>query len=299
MTVQAPQVQQVWTPPQQQQVWTPPPQQFWTPPQPTRPQLQQFETLSLLIHAPSKTGKSTLAATAPKPTLVLDAEGSWKFMPLRKIYWDPAQPPPVYDGTWDVCVVIAHHWEAVDLVYRWLTQYPLPFVSFVLDSTTELQRRLKRNLRGTEEMKIQTWGSLLDVMSEHIRDIRDLTLVPWSPIQCVVVVAETELGKSGKWVASMQGKIVNALPYWFDVVGYLYPFWEQDANGQATRECRKLWIAQHPQYDTGERVQGRLGREVTVCPRVDANGVLSGIGTDIEDWMYRIYQPQLTQGGQR
>ena len=32
------------------------------------------QRLSLLIHGPSKMGKSTLSSTAPKPVLVLDAE---------------------------------------------------------------------------------------------------------------------------------------------------------------------------------------------------------------------------------
>src|SRR6266516_4777823 len=47
------------------------------------------ERLSALIHGDTKLGKSTLANTAPKPCLVLDAEGSWRFTIGRKIYWNP------------------------------------------------------------------------------------------------------------------------------------------------------------------------------------------------------------------
>lgn len=37
-------------------------------------------TLSMLVHANSKIGKTTLAATAPLPLVVLDAEGGWKWI---------------------------------------------------------------------------------------------------------------------------------------------------------------------------------------------------------------------------
>src|SRR6266498_3414163 len=131
------------------------------------------QRLSMLIHAGSKIGKSTLSATAPKPILVLDAEGSWRFIPARKIYWDPAMyAPPVCDGTWDVCIVTVREWQTVDLVYRCLTQTETCFVSLCVDSITEIQRRCKANLHGTEALRIQDWGVLLAVMDATIRGFR-------------------------------------------------------------------------------------------------------------------------------
>lgn len=244
------------------------------------------QRLSLLVHAGSKVGKSTLSATAPKPILVLDAEGSWRFIPVRKVYWDPlTQSPPVVDDTWDACVVTIREWQTVELVYRWLIQGETHFASVVVDSITEIQRRCKSNLIGTEAAKIQDWGVLLAVMDATIRGFRDLTLLPHSSVRCVVFVAETrQSGGSGKWVPYMQGQISVALPYWLDVVGYLYPDYEVDANGQATAEVRRLWITPHPQYEAGERVQGRLGRALTIYK--PANDT---VGTDIEHWMRHIY----------
>lgn len=249
-------------------------------------QLESHQRLSVLIHAGSKLGKSTLSGTAPKPILVLDAEGSWRFIPVRQVYWDPSVgPPPAYDGSWDACVVQVQRWETVENVYRWITQYQTPFTSVVLDSITELQRRLKQNLVGTEAMKIQDWGVLLAKMDDKIRSFRDLTLMPQLSVRCVVFIAETRQRHSDdKWIPYMQGQITTALPYWVDICGYMYPDWELDENNQPTREVRKLWISPHPQYEAGERVQGRLGQVVTIQrPAVGTSG------SDIEDWMRTIF----------
>lgn len=240
----------------------------------------------MLVHARSKAGKSTLSSTAPKPILVLDAEGSWRFIPARVIEWDPARyAPPVWDGTWDVCLVTVREWRTVELVYQYVTQMPTSFVSVVIDSISEIQRRCKMNLKGIEALKIQDWGVLLSVMDQVIRGFRDLTLIDWCSVRCVVFVAETRQAQDGRWVPYMQGQISNSLPYWVDICGYLYPDYEVDANGQATREVRRLWIGPHQQFETGERVQGRLGYSQTILRPPD-----NQTGTDIEQWMKTIYR---------
>lgn len=247
-----------------------------------------FEThqrLSLLVHAGSKVGKSTLSATAPKPILVLDAEGSWRFIPLRQVHWNPALgPPPDHDGTWDACVVSVNEWGTIEQVYHYLTQYRTAFVSVVIDSITEVQRRCKHNLVGSEAMKIQDWGVLLNRMDGVIRGFRDLGLRPELTVRCVMFIAETRQSQAGKWVPYMQGQIAVSLPYWVDVCGYLYPDLVPDANGQPTREVRRLWITPHQQYEAGERVQGRLGGVLTIeKPPSD------GVGDDVERWMKIIF----------
>jgi hypothetical protein len=229
----------------------------------TPPQAWALETFSLLLHGDSKVGKTTLAATTPLPILVLDAEGGWKFIPLRKVLWEPRQgPPPRYDGTWDVCLVSLRDWETIRLVYQWLTQGEHDFRSLVLDSITEVQRRCKANLAGTDAMQIQTWGQLLTLMDAVIRGFRDLTLDPYNPIQIAVFIAETRM-VDGKWRPSMQGQIQTALPYWMDCVGYLFVDQSPDANGQATVPTRRLLISPHPMYEAGSRVSHQLGQIIT------------------------------------
>lgn len=241
------------------------------------PALPEWQTLSLLVHANAKVGKTTLATTAPLPILALDAEGGWKFaldsQPIRAMYgrslrrvdWNPmADKPPEYDGTWDICVVTVRAWETVQRTYDWLSQAPHDFTSVVIDSISELQRRCKSNLVGTEQMKMQDWGSLLSRMDNAIRGFRDLTMHEQFPVRCVVFVAETRL-KDGKYKPYMQGQIEVSLPYWMDVVGYLYVEATTDVNGQATGATqRRLLVSPHdPQFEAGERVQGRLGAVVS------------------------------------
>jgi len=228
--------------------------------------------LSILLHADSKKGKSTLGATSPLPIVVLDAEGGWYFMgnsptltaiygrPLRIIRWDPcAGPPPVYDGTWEICVALIQSWQALQCAYNWLVQGQHSFRSLVVDSITEIQRRCKQNLVApTEEMRQQHWGSLLTLMDGVIRGLRDLKDFPHNPIEVVVFIAETRI-IDGKWRPYLQGQIVTALPYWMDIVGYLFVETVSDENGQPLADVRRLLIGPHPLYEAGERVQGVLG----------------------------------------
>jgi hypothetical protein len=228
----------------------------------------------MLIHGESKVGKTTLAATTPGLKVILDAEGGWKFIagmpnpnrkteahpegePFRRIDWDPTQPPPEDDGTWDFAVVTVQQWDTVSRAYQWLRTGEHPFESFVMDSITEIQRRCRENLTGTEAMQIQDWGKLLILMENVIRGFRDLANAP-GPIRNVVFTAECEF-KNGKWRPSMQGKIGNALPYLMDVVGYLFREPVLDANGQDTgTKTRKLLVGQSDEFEAGERVQGRI-----------------------------------------
>lgn len=237
--------------------------------------MSDYRTLSMLVHAHSKTGKTTLSATAPKPIAYADAEGGSKFLPgsealarklgrpLVMIEWDVMQPPPVWDGTWDIAVVRVSDWGTVQRMYQWLQTGQHTFQTVVIDSISEIQRRAKSQLVGTEQMKIQDWGQLLTIMDSVIRGFRDFTNDPRNPIRCSVFIAESRQDQKGKTVPYMQGQIAVSLPYWMDVVGYLYVDQAQGTDpstGQPVAvPVRRLLVAQHPQYEAGERVQGLVG----------------------------------------
>ena len=119
-------------------------------------------TLSMLIHAYSKVGKSTIGSSAPKPILVLDAEGGWRFIrkhgvngrPLLIKHWDPFReetPRRTSDNPIDVIIVTVSAWEVVPRVYQMLTQTPHDFQSVIVDSITELQRRCKQLLQSSAD----------------------------------------------------------------------------------------------------------------------------------------------------
>lgn len=247
---------------------------------------EEWVRLSLLVHGASKVGKSSLAATAPAPILALDAEGSWNFIPARKRYWNPlAEPPPVPDGTWDVCLVAVHNWATVQMVYQWIAYTQTWFTTLVVDSISEIQRKCRANLKGSEAMQQQDWGKLLIDMDTIIRGFRDLYLIPGGSIRCIVFIAETAQRKDGKWSANMQGAMRDLLPYLVDINGAMFAEYVVDANGQYTQDARRLWIGPgHPVLDAGERVQGRLPYLLEV-PRPPYGQV----GTTVTDWIRHVY----------
>lgn len=219
------------------------------------------EVLSQLVHGPSKAGKSTYSFTGPFPLCALDAEGSTKFIKtagfnsttkIRKIGWNPlAEAPPRHDGSWDVCVVNVPDWATMKNAYDHLRISPHDFRSLSLDSITEVQRKCKRNIKSGGQLMQQDWGALLFEMDNLIRGYRDLLLLP-NTLEVVTFIAETRM-KDGKWCPTMEGAIAANLPYWVDICGYFYQ--EKDASGV---KRTNMLVTNHPQYEAGERVQGRL-----------------------------------------
>lgn len=236
--------------------------------------------LSILIHAESKAGKSTLSSTVPLPAIVLDAEGSWRFITesgfqsgieLRRKIWDPLKDDlPEYDGTWNVCMVSVLKWETLAVTLDRLMQTKHPFRSLVLDSISEAQRKLKRNIKPDSMLDdIRQWNALLVKMDTLIRGYRDLIMIPDTSLQCVVFIAETH-HKNNKWRPYLQGQIATQLPYWVDIEGYLYTDKEDEADGTTkSKRVNRLLIEPHPSFETGERIQGKLPGVIT-NPRIDS-----------------------------
>lgn len=217
-----------------------------------------LDTLSLLVHADAKVGKSTLGATCPPPILILDAEGSTKFLPMRKIEWDPTLgAPPIYDGTWDACIVVVRNFNTMGLAFQWLVSGQHHFKSIVLDSISEIQRKLKKQITGTEQMQMQGWGELLMRMDDLIRGFRDLTLHPTNPVQVAMFIAETR-ESAGKYRPYLQGQMSISLPYLVDLVGALVVVDVPTLDGLGAAPQRQLIITPNAKYEAGERVQGRL-----------------------------------------
>lgn len=231
--------------------------------------MSKENVLSILVHGDSKVGKSTLTSTAPTPILVLDAEGSWKFIrrrgftgdPIRRVNWNPMNAPPRHDGTWDVCRVNVTSWEDIQRVWSWLTQGQHDFVSVILDSVTELQRRLKLNIASDGVIKgYDGWGALLSRMDTMLRGMRDLTLAH-GPVRCVVFISETA-ERGGRYAPVMQGQIRDQMPYWVDICGYMYQTNVLSADGTQTVKQTHLWISPHERFVAGERVAGLLPSDV-------------------------------------
>jgi len=238
--------------------------------------MAQCRALSILVHADTKVGKSTFGNTTPAPRLLLDVEAAYRFLPGVKVFWDPMkEAPPTYDGSWETCVVLVRDYSVMLRAYEWLASGQHPFRSVVIDSITELQVKCKDQITGMDiEMTQQRWGELLVHMERLIRGFRDLTEHPIHPIEAIVITAMTVM-RDGKWRPYVQGALMTKLPYFLDVIGYLYveAVVQDDPTAQPI-VSRKMLVVPHPQFEAGERVQGRLG-DVVIDPSVP--GMLTAV----------------------
>lgn len=218
--------------------------------------------LTILVHGESGTGKSTFAATAPGPILILDAESGSDYLDGNIVYWNPVtDSPPENDGTWDVCVTPVLDYQTVVTAYEWLASGEHSFASVVLDSVSEIQQRAIDSIAGANQMRRENWGELLRTVAGQIRKFRDLKSHPTKPLWAVVFVAMTNQ-KDGKYIPLVQGSLQNFLPYYVDACGWLYV--ETDDFGA---EHRNLLIGPHPEFLAKERMGGRLPK-VVVDPSI-------------------------------
>jgi hypothetical protein len=188
--------------------------------------------LCAVIHGEPGVGKSTFAATAPGPVLVLDAEGGFRFIRGRKIRWDPTTEPVPEAGDWDYCIVPTVEWATVAAAYKVLQSGQHPFNSVVLDSLTEIQKRLVDNVSGVEQPTQQQWGQILRSMEDFIRKLRDMTFHPTKPLKAVVFLCLTHK-RDNVFRPFVKGSLELSLPAFVDLVGYLYT--QPSADGSVDR----------------------------------------------------------------
>lgn len=211
--------------------------------------------ISMLVHGHSKVGKSTFTTTAPKPALFLDVEMASRFLPGRKIRWNPmTDAPPVNDGTWDICVVVIDQWAKAEKAYEYLKSRRHPFKSVILDSISELQAKASEDIKGRAQFQTQDWGKLLQRMSFFCRDLRDLTGDYDNTIEAVIITAMSK-DYDGTLKPFLQGQISAQIPYWFDITGYLYVDQVPGPDGTPVA-MRNLLVDKHPNFEAGNRVPG-------------------------------------------
>lgn len=202
-------------------------------------------SLIALIHADPKVGKTWLVATAPKPLLILDAEGGSKFLPqLRKVYWDPSQPPPPA-GDWDVAIVQVTDYSQVVSATKWLGSGKHPFVSVAVDTLTEVQKRALDSIVGVNpdsSPDLQDWGRIFRHMETLVRSLRDIANSPINPLRCLVLTAHsTKI--DGKLKPLVKGQLVQTLPGFPDVIGWLHT--ATDNGGKIVRRLTIQPILPH------------------------------------------------------
>lgn len=209
--------------------------------------------LSVLVHASSKAGKSSLSVTSPAPRVYCDVESAARFLEaegrIKPIKWNPDDPVPVYDGTWDTAVVATRDFDTVLKVYNVLNSGNHPFKSLVIDSISELQFRYVDNTTGRRQPTMQQWGATYRDVGGFVRDVRDLTMHPIKPLEAVVIVAMTRQidNKYSPWA---QGQLQTVLPYLLDATTYLFI----DNDQETGQPIRKLLTQSTPDFEAGCRI---------------------------------------------
>lgn len=214
--------------------------------------------VSILVHGPSKSGKSTFASTAPGPRLYADIEGGTRFLNIKAVPWDPTKnAPPVADGTWDTAVVTIRTWDDILKTLWWLNSGKHPFKSLIVDSISELQQKLIEKVTKREATKQQDWGEILRLFMGLMRDFRDLCEHATAPLSAVVLIAMTKSGDDKLYHAHLQGQAATTVPYLVDIMAATHVQNWSDDQGNIQRAYRLL-VGANPVYETGERVGGRL-----------------------------------------
>lgn len=187
----------------------------------------------LLLYSDPKMGKTSLAETTIGPRLILDSEGGTDWLVNPTISWNPAEPPPTGLDSNVSVIVQTHRWDTVTAVNGWLQRGGHEFNSLVIDSLTELQRRVQTEI-APSGMDLQGWGALFTMMNPVITEMRDLTKHPTTPLWQVVITALATTDQSDKVVPDIDGKMKRSLAGQIDTIAYLRRSFTED--GTAARE---------------------------------------------------------------
>lgn len=228
--------------------------------------------LTLFVHGEAGVGKSTLLDTMPAPRLILDAEGRSKFATGRIIYWDPYnESPPVADGTWDTCVAVVPDFDTLTRVYEWLASAQHPFVSAGVDSLMEIQKRYIDKLVGPKQLQYDDWGALLRHLEKLVRDFNDLANQPINPLTVITFTCGSKPNpKTGKMGPLLQGGLRDTVPYFPDILGYMY----SEFNPETGQYVRNLLVQPS---QVAEAKDGTRRLATPVIPNPDISQILASL----------------------
>lgn len=115
-----------------------------------------------------------------------------------------------------------NEWDDVEKAFRFLRSGKHEYQTVVLDSLTELQKKLCDKLLGDKDkLTIADWGMVIDKIRRLVRHFRDLPMN-------VIIIALADQSKDDETgrvytVPSLNGKALpNELAAYFDVVLYQY-----------------------------------------------------------------------------
>lgn len=159
--------------------------------------------IKALIYGPSGAGKTTFAATAPKPIFASSEKG---LMSIRHLSPQFAEINSLQD---------------LKDLYNFLKNEKHDFETVVIDSITEINDIIKTEIetRNKRNMQLQDWGILQKEIKDILRKFRDL------PMHIIFLAQETtekDEEKIVKYLPSLNGKSATEIAYYMDTVGYCF-----------------------------------------------------------------------------
>ncbi len=166
-----------------------------------------------LVHANSGAGKSTLGASVKNPIIALCERQALRAIRRR----NPDATIWMVESTEDLRNLL------IDLKMQ-TTNGTCPFDTVVLDSLTEMQSILKREIlkKGSstrDSLTVGEWGMVIDRTTDVVRSFRDL------PLHVLVLCrSEESFVDDSRFVRpSLNGKkLPNDIAGFFNIVGYGY-----------------------------------------------------------------------------
>jgi phage nucleotide-binding protein len=183
--------------------------------------------IKCLIYGDSGAGKSFLAASAPKPLILLtEPNGQASIMHSN----------PSAD-----LIHISNTRELGDIL-KSLSENPKQwekYDSLIIDSLTEVQRLCKDDLtnKGRSPMKLQDWGKLADFMRRFMRALRQ---IPKHIVCLALLETQLEEGTGTRFLRpAFEGKKTSGeIAQFFNFVGFLYA----NQNKEEKRTYRYLML---------------------------------------------------------
>jgi len=167
--------------------------------------------LKCLIYGDSGAGKSFLAATAPRPLILLT---------------EPNGQASIMHSNPNADLIHIKDTKMLGDILKSLSENPKQweqYDSLVIDSLTEVQRLCKDDLtsKGRTQMKLQDWGKLADFMRRFMRALRQ---VPKHIVCLALLDTQLEEGTGLRHLRpAFDGKKTSGeIAQFFNFVGYLY-----------------------------------------------------------------------------
>lgn len=189
------------------------------------------DSLSVVAYGPAGSGKTTLGLTGPSPTIMFDVETASRFIPRsRRVYWNPSKGealPDISNVQDAVVVVRVKKWDDVEAAMRVIRGHNHPFRTLMFDSISEVIDKAKKEI-SDGQFKIQEWGELGRVMGDLLRELRDITADPDSPIEMCYMITMDRVtpGDPDKGIPAqhnplLEGSAKNIVSYLYDLVAFV------------------------------------------------------------------------------